>query len=546
MAEDFLSLGREAFRQQNWAEAYVLLSDADGEYPLGPDDLDLRANAAYLSGRDNEGSKVLAQEYRARLANPDPAGAARCAIWLTLHFMLGGEATLAGAWLRRARRLLPEDLDCVEQGLLLVPAGLESAALGDPHAAMARFGSAAEIADRFGNRDLAALARTGLSESLIAAGDPQRAMPILDEVMASVAASEVSPVTSGIVYCAVTEACMDAFDLPRAQECTMEFTRWCASQPELVPFQGNCQIHRARILQFQGAWPEASDTAQDACRRLSGHRTHPAVGAALYLLAELHRLRGHFSEARDGYLSASRWIRDPQPGLALLLLIQGRKEAAAAAIRRTLAETDSPSERSRILGAAIEILLASADLAGARAAADELRERANVFGGLWLNADASQCDAAVLLAQHNHSGALEAARRAWSAWQRLDAPYESARVRVLMGLAYRGLGDANSAELEFAAARWSFRHLGAQPDAAAVEALSYTQLRSRSNPLTVRETQVLLLVARGKSNREIAEDLFLSEKTVAHHTSNIFTKLDLTSRAAATAYAYEHGLIHGS
>ncbi|KRE80700.1 helix-turn-helix transcriptional regulator [Arthrobacter sp. Soil762] len=546
MAADPLRLGREAFRRQEWANAHALLTDADRQSLLEPDDLELVANAAYLVGHDDEGSRLLAREYRARLAHTDHSGAARSAIWLALHFILSGEETLANAWLQRARRVLPDDLDCVEQGLQLVPAGLESAAQGDAATATASFGTALEIGHRFGHQDLAALARTGLSESLIATGDTRQAMPLLDEVFVSVTAHELSPVTAGIVYCAVIEACMDAFDLPRAQEWTAAFTRWCAAQPDMVPYQGNCQIHRARIMQFQGAWPDAFDAAQDAYRRLVGPLTRPGIGAALYQLAELHRLRGQFTEAKDTYLQASRWVRDPQPGLALLLLTQGRTEAAVAAIRRSLAETASPPERSRLLGGAVEIMLASADLSGARAAAEELGARAGALGSLWLNAETAQWEGALLLAEQEYAAALGAARQAWSAWQQLDAPYESARTRVLMGRAYRGLGDGHSAELEFDAARWAFLHLGAGPDAANVDRYSNRRQAIRANPLTVRETQVLLLVASGKSNREIAAELFLSEKTVAHHASNIFTKLDLTSRAAATAYAYEHGLINRS
>lgn len=543
MAADPLRLGREAFRRQEWATAHALLTDADRQSLLEPDDLELVANAAYLVGHDDEGSRLLAREYRARLAHTDSSGAARNAIWLALHFILSGEETLANAWLQRARLALPDDLDCVEQGLLLVPAGLESAARGDAATATASFATALEIGHRFGHQDLAALARTGLSESLIATGDTRQAMPLLDEVFVSVTASELSPVTAGIVYCAVIEACMDAFDLPRAQQWTAAFTRWCAAQPDLVPYQGNCQIHRARIMQFQGAWPDAFDAAQDAYRRLAGPLTRPGIGAALYQLAELHRLRGRFTEARDTYLQASRWVRDPQPGVALLLLAQGRTEAAVAAIRRSLAETASPPERSRLLGAAIEIMLVSADLSGARAAAEELRARAGALGSLWLNAETAQWEGALLLAEQEYAAALGVARQALSAWQQLDAPYESARTRVLMGRAYRGLGDAHSAELEFDAARWAFLHLGAGPDAANMDTYSNRQQAVRANPLTVRETQVLLLIASGRSNREIAVELFLSEKTVAHHASNIFTKLDLTSRTAATAYAYEHGLI---
>lgn len=543
MAADPLRLGREAFRRQEWANAHALLMDADRQSSLVPEDLELVADAAYLMGHDDEAARVLARGYRAHLEHSDSSGAARSAAWLALHFLLGGEETLANAWLQRARRALPADLDCVEQGLLLVPAGLESAAQGDAVGATVSFGAALEIGDRFGHQDLAALARTGLSESLIAMGDTGQAMPLLDEVFVSVRANELSAVTAGIVYCAVIEACMDAFDLSRAQQWTAAFTRWCGAQPDMVPYQGNCQIHRARILQFQGAWPDAFDAAQDAYRRLCEPTTQPGVGAALYQLAELHRLRGQFTEARDTYLEASRWVRDPQPGLALLLLMQGRTTAAVAAIRRSLAETSSPSERSRLLGGAVEIMLASSDLSGARAAAEELRARAGALGSQWLEAETAQSEGALLLAEQEYAAALAAACRAWAAWQQLDAPYESARTRVLMGRAYRALGDSHSAELEFDAARWAFLHLGAVPDAAIVEALSNRQQAIRANPLTARETQVLLLVASGKSNREIAAELFLSEKTVAHHASNIFTKLDLTSRAAATAYAYKHGLI---
>lgn len=546
MAADILCLGREAFRREEWVDAFALLSTADRQSPLEPDDLELLANAAYLVGRDADGAKLLARGHRDRLARSDFPGAARCAIWLAVHLTLGGEETLASAWLRRARRLLVDDLDCVEQGLVLVPAGLESIVRGETAVAIARFGSAADIGDRFGDQDLAVLARTGLGESLVASGDTERAMAIMDEVLVSVTANEVSPIVAGIVYCAVIEACMDAFDLPRAQEWTVAFTRWCASQPEMVPYQGQCQLHRARIMQFQGAWPDAFETAQEACLRLGRPIAAPATGAALYQQAELHRLTGQFTEAKEAYLKASRWVRNPQPGLALLLLTQGRTEAAVAAIRRALAETEAFPGRSRLLGAGIEIMLAAADLPGARAAAEELRKRAGMIGGLWLNAEAAQWDGAVLIAEQRYAAALEAARRAWSGWQQLDAPYETARVRVILGLAYRGLGDEHSTELEFDAARWAFLQLGARPDAASVEALSHKQKTARAGPLTVRETQVLLLIASGKSNREIAADLFLSERTVAHHASNIFTKLDLTSRAAATAYAYEHGLIRRS
>lgn len=550
MTAESLRLGQEAFMRREWADALTLLTAADRVSPLEPVDLDRLATAAYLVGRDDDGLKILAREYGDLLARSDVPGAARCAIWLAIRLTLRGEENLAAGWTARARELLADNRDCVEQGFLLIPAGLENMDRGDVAAALAAFGTAAIIGDKFENPDLAALARIGQGESLVAADDVPRAMAILDHVMVAVTANEVSPTTAGIVYCVAIEACMAAFDLPRARAWTSALGRWCSTQPDMVPYQGQCLIHQARIMKIQGAWPNALDAARNAFARLSTPSVEPAVGAALYEEAELHRLAGNVTEAREVYLKASRWVRDPQPGFALLMLSQGQTEAAAAAIRRAVAEAGTAADRSRLLGACTEIMLAAGDIGPARAAAAELRERAEGGHSLWLRAEAAQWAAAVLIAERHFAEALAEARQSWSAWQQLDAPYDAARVRVVMALAYRGLGDEHAAASEFEAARWAFLNLGARPDAAKVDALSHrhgseSHGAERLGPLTARETQVLLLVATGKTNREIAASLFLSEKTVAHHVSNIFIKLDLTSRAAATAYAYGHGLIPG-
>lgn len=547
MVAGALEAGRAAFGRRAWAQAFAQLSAADQDSALEAADLELLATAAYLLGRDDDGAELLGRAHRERLDRSDPSGAARCAIWLTLQLGLRGEEIPAASWLARAHRLLEDPAhDCVEQGYLLIPDGLERIGHGDAEAARAAFGLAADIAERFGDRDLSSLARLGIGQTLIGTGETARAMGLLDDAMVAVTAGEVSPIITGIIYCAVIDACLSAFDLRRAQEWTTALTHWCASQPDLVPYRGQCLVHRAQLLQLHGAWPDAMGAALDASERLSEPGAQPAVGSAYYEQAELHRLRGEFVDAKEAYLRASRWIRDPQPGLALLLLARGQLDASRAAIQRAVDEANGPAERSRLLGACVEIMLAAGDVGAARAATDELRGTAALFGGPWLGAAAAQSDGAVLLAERQGRAALDVLHRAWTGWQELDVPYEAARTRVLLGLAHRGLGDGHSAEMEFDAARWAFLQLGARPDVARVEALSQGKGATRSPPLTARETQVLLLVATGKTNREVATELFVSEKTVAHHVGNIFTKLDLTSRAAATAYAYEHGLVRGS
>jgi DNA-binding NarL/FixJ family response regulator len=532
---DARTRGLECFGRRAWASAFAELSAAE---TLEPEDVERLATSAYLAGHDEASMAAWERAYHAHLDRDDAVGGARSAGWLVFVLLMTGASARARGWLARARRLLADaGHDCAEQGHLLVPESFQHAFAGNWPTAYEIAGEAAEIGERFGDVDLITLARNVQGRALVAQGQTADGMALLDEAMVAVTADEVNEMVAGSVYCSVIEACQAVFDLRRAQEWTAALTHWCDAQPDLVPFSGHCLVHRAEIMQLRGAWPDAADAAREACERLL-QRRQPAVGAAFYQQAEVHRLRGEFAQAEESYREASRWGREPQPGLARLRAMQGQADAAEAAIRRVVDETRDPMARCRLLPAFVEIVSAAGDVAAARAGADELSELADAA---LLRALATHAQGAVQLLEGDAQAALSSLRRAWTAWQALAVPYEAARVRVLIALACRQLGDADTAEMELDAACWAFDELGAAPDLARAQALSRTRPPSG---LTARELEVLRFVATGMTNRAIAAELFLSEKTVARHLSNIFAKLGVSSRAAATAYAYERGLVY--
>jgi DNA-binding CsgD family transcriptional regulator len=536
-----LDRGRQSFGRRAWAGALVELSAADREAALSPEDLERLATAAYLTGDDEESVELWERAHRELLHAGESLRAVRCATWLVFVLVNGGQFARSSGWLARSRRLLDDGRrDCAELGYVLVPTALLRAVEGDWPGAQAIASQAAEIGERFGEIDLVTLARNVQGRALIAQRRVVEGMAVLDEAMVAVTADEVSPMVAGAVYCSVIEACQLVFDLRRAQEWTTALTRWCDSQPELVPFTGDCLLHRAEIMQLRGAWDDAVDAAERAAERLQ-RRRQAAVGAALYQQGELHRLRGAFARADEAYTEASRWGREPQPGLARLRLAQGRVDAASTAMRRALDGARDPVTRSRLLPAFVEVMCVCGDVGAARAAAAELSQLADELGAPLLRASAAHARGAVLLGEGDAGGALAALREACTAWQELGVPYEAARARLLIGLACRELDDEEAAAMELDAARREFGRLGAAPDLARTQEL--TRSTAAVHGLTARELEVLRLVATGKTNRMIAADLFLSEKTVARHVSNMLAKLGLPSRAAATAYAYEHDLL---
>lgn len=414
---------------------------------------------------------------------------------------------------------------------------------GDCEAASAIAADAAAIGSRFGETDLIAIARHLQGRASIQQGYVTTGLALLDEAMLAVTSGELSPLVTGLVYCSVIDGCQKVFAAGRAREWTAALARWCEEQPEMVSFTGKCLVHRAEIMQLHGAWPGAIMEARRGCERFEKGIDPQRPASAFYQLAEIHRLQGDFAAAEKAYRSASRWGREPQPGLALLRMAQGRIEIAVGAIRRVVSATTDPLQLARLYPAYVEIMLEAGEIADARTACHQLQAIVERFDTGLLGAISAHARGAVELAEGDAQAALCSLRQALQVWQEVEAPYMAARTRLLLGLACRALADEEGAGLEFDAARAVFEQLQAAPDLARLERFTKDAPSGRPHRLTPREVQVLRLIATGKTNRVIAAELFVSGRTVDRHVSNIFTKLALPSRAAATAYAYEHRLI---
>ncbi len=539
---DRLEQGRESYRRRAWGDAYQWLSLTDEASPLGVEDLELLATSAYLTGRDLDFHRFLDRAHHAHQKSGDRVRAARCAFWLGLNRFLRGETAQASGWLTRAQRLV-EGLDCVEQGYLLLPVAEQHLAGGNGNAAHVTAAGIVEIGDRFRDADLIACARHVQGRALIQQGQVQAGLELLDEAMLAVIAGELSPILTGLIYCSVIEACLRVFALRRAREWTTALARWGEQQPELVAFTGTCLVYRAEIMLAHGDWPDAMAEACRACERFAKGIDRDPPAAAFYQRAELHRLRGEFAAAEEAYRSASRFGCEPQPGLALLRMAQGRTDAACAAIRRVLNTATDRLERAKFLSGHIEIVLAIGDIQEAHNACRELEEIGEEFATDVLHAMAAHARGAVALAAGDAQAALGPLRRAFEVWRHAEAPYEAARVRVLIGLACRSLGDDEAGELELGIARAVFERLGAEPELARLDSLGNRATSAHRHGLTSRELQVLRLIAGGKTNKGIAAELSLSARTIDRHVSNILTKLNVPSRAAATAHAYTHKLL---
>src|SRR5919197_2408755 len=455
---------RGSFERRTWGDAFDQLSAADRQGQLDAEDLERLAVAAHMVGRDEACEDAWIAAHHAWFGGGEAERAARCAFWHALGLFFRGDLAPAMGWVARGGRLLEGSRrESVEQAWLRMLTALPRLFEGDADV-YSSFVDAGTIAERLADPDATTFARLCCGYALILQGRVAEGIALLDEVMVSVTADEVGPILGGIAYCQVIALCRAVFDLRRAKEWTEALTRWCDSQPDLVPFRGNCLVHRCEIFQLQGAWTEALDSARRACELLAGPPAWDALGSAHYQLAEIQRLRGELAEAEDSYRQASQAGRDPEPGLSLLRLAQGRLDLALPAIRRALDEAGDPIARSRLLPACVEVLLEAEEVTSARAATDELSGIAAEFDAPYLDALATEASGAVQLAEGDPRAALAKLRAAHRSWRDLEAPHPAARVRLLIGVACRELGDGASAELEFEAARSVLEGLGAAPD----------------------------------------------------------------------------------
>lgn len=539
-AVEALEQAREAYSGRLWLEAYEAFGRADEEEPLEAGDLELQSMATLMLGRDDEAVAFLERAHHRYLEQGETLRAVRAATWIGINLATRGAVGPASGWLGRAQRLLEQvPGESPEQGYLLIPLVFQHEAAGDFEGAAGVAAEAAAIGQGFGDRDLFAIGLQAQGYMLIKAGRVQDGLALLDEAMVTVTTGDLLPFVTGIVYCGVILACQEVFEVGRAREWTLALTEWADRQPELLAFTGRCRIHRAEILQLGGSWADALDEAHRACERLIETNNSAAAGVAYYRHGELLRLRGEFAAAEEAYREASRLGWEPQPGLAQLRLAQGKRDAALAAIRRASSETGEPLKRAALLPAHVEIALAAGEVEEARSACNELQGLAGRYESAMLTAMVAYTHGVVALAEGDPNAALVALREAQRIWVELDAPYEVGRTRVLLGQVCSALGDSESAALELDSAREIFRKLGAAPDLARLDGASSRAVHGLSR----RELEVLRLIASGRSNRQIAAELVISEHTVARHVQNIYAKLGLSSRAAATAFAFERDLV---
>lgn len=532
-----LARAREAFERRAWVAAYDALSAVEEE--LTAADFARLANAALLVGRRNDFVQAMQRAYQAHLRAGELPQAARAAAELGMELFLGGEHAIAQGWVNRCRRVLDDiGTDVAEHGYLLTMQLFQQVFSGQRGGLVEQAEVIVEYGRRFDDPDLIANGLNTRGRMLIYSGRVREGLASLDEAMLAVSLGEVSPVAAGHVYCSLIDACQELADYDRAAEWTTALTTWIDEQPGLVAFTGQCAVHRGQIMKVRGAYDACLDELARAVDRYLASDNPSPAGVALAEWGDVLRIRGELDESERTYDRAVALGHESQPELALLWLARGRVDAAAAAIRRLLQEPRNPAERARLLPAAVEVLLAADDADAAAEVAEELVATAADFGCRGLVARAAHAAGEVRFARGEAAEALPHLREAVRAWQDLAAPYDEARSRRLVGLALRTLGDEDSAAPELAAAEAALVALGAEPDGGGGRATPRVP-----GGLSERELEVLRLVATGKGNAEIAATLVLSEKTVARHLSNIFTKLDVTTRTAAAAYAFQHRLL---
>jgi ATP/maltotriose-dependent transcriptional regulator MalT len=506
-----------------------------------PDDeaerLDLLAEALWWLGRMEACIEARHGAYRIFEELGDSRRAGQCAVWLYEAHAFRARPAAASGWLQRARRALDDDPGCVEHGALLLREAEIAHGGGRLDEAAELGGRALVLGRELGSPDIEAQALQTIGRVFIDAGKVQDGLAHLDEAMLLAVEGRLGPYSTGKVYCSLISACEDLGDLRRAAEWTDATAQWSERHPFAI-FPGICRVHRAALMDRRGDMADAEREASKACTELLD--SHLANAAAAFAeVGDIRRRLGDIDRAEEAYARAEELTGQACAGVALVRLAQGRADTAARIIDGCMAEqSPNPLARARLLPAAIQIAVAAGDVTAADERARELESTATTFDTPMLHALTSLARGRVQLAQGDVRAACATLRDALRRWQALEVPYEVATTRTLLGQALRDAGDEAGAQESFAAARALFDQIGAR-----LEADVSDERADLPRGLTGREAEVLRLLATGLSNKEIASALHLSVKTVSRHLSNIFTKIGVSSRAAATAFAFEHHLV---
>jgi class 3 adenylate cyclase len=468
VAGDPLEAGREAAQRYAWREAYLLLREADEAGALGGDDLESLADASWWTGHLDEALALRERAYAIFAREGEAMRAAVLAVVLGMDHMVKGSPAVAAGWLGRAERLLADQEESAAHAFFALISGIGAFEEGQLRQAEEQLALAHELARRHGDRNVEAIARVFQGMALVTSGEVDAGLGLLDEATASAVSGELDPLATGTVYCVTIDSCQALGDCGRAAEWTDAANRWC-DRLDITGFPGVCRIHRAEIMRLRGEWPRAEEQALTACDELRGYNTL-TTARGYYEIGEIRRRRGDFAAAEEAYASAREFGREPEPGLALLRLAQGKVDTAVRAVKRELEREElGPLERAHRLPAQVEIALAAGELKRARDAAEELEQIADGFKVA--NRRTAALEGAVRLAlgqiqlaERDWEGAAASLRAARETWSRVGAPYETAHARLLLGLAYRGDGDEDAARDEFAAARRAFERLGAVLD----------------------------------------------------------------------------------
>jgi ATP/maltotriose-dependent transcriptional regulator MalT len=545
VTHDVFAEARDALARSDWQAAHDAAAAVEVADPIArATRLELLADALWWLGRLDECIDRREAAYLAFDELGERRRAGQCAVWLYEHHLFKARPAIAGAWLQRARYALADDPECVEHGALVLREAEAAHGRGELEVAATLSQAIVELGRRLRSADLEAEALQTYGRLLIDQGDPVGGLARLDEAMLFAVEGRLGAYSTGKVYCSLISACEELGDLRRAAEWTEATSRWARDHPFAI-FPGICRVHRASALNWSGKLADAEREASKACVELLDiHR--PNAAAAFAEVGDIRRRLGDLDGAEQAFAKAQELCGSTCSGLALLRLAQGRVDAAFAVIGRCLDEAGwNRLGRARLLATHVQICVASGDLDTAATGAAELEATAEAFGSAMLRATALSARGRVQLARHESQAACVTLREALELWQTFDVPYEVATTRTLLGQALREVDDHEGAASSFAAAEALFEQIGAH--LAAREARGSRDVAGQRLPagLSAREVEVLRLIAAGRTNKEIASELFLSAKTVSRHLSNIFTKIGVSSRSAATAFAFEHDLVSG-